>query len=171
MDLLATMLFGTVVIDSIKVRGISEGSVLTRTCIMAGIIAAVLLAAIYFSLTYTGATSVAVFGVSDNGAIALSSIANYYQLLHGHCRQCGFMPDDFLCLPYNEHWPYGIGRFLSGTGAEIQNAVSAHSCHYLHLQLCCIQRWLNQNNFPVGTGVMPALSYCYCAGNDGIHAG
>ena len=73
MDLLATMLFGTVVIDSIKVRGISEGSVLTRTCIMAGIIAAVLLAAIYFSLTYTGATSVAVFGVSDNGAIALSS--------------------------------------------------------------------------------------------------
>ena len=148
MDLLATMLFGTVVIDSIKVRGISEGSVLTRTCIMAGIIAAVLLAAIYFSLTYTGATSVAVFGVSDNGAIALSS----------------------LCLPYNKHWPYGIGRFLSGTGAEIQNAVSAHSCHYLHLQLCGIQCWLNQNNFPVGAGAVPALSYCYCAGNDGFHA-
>ena len=64
MDLLATMLFGTVVIDSIKVRGISEGSVLTKTCIMAGIIAAVLLAAIYFSLTYTGATSVEILGVS-----------------------------------------------------------------------------------------------------------
>ena len=150
MDLLATMLFGTVVIDSIKVRGISEGSVLTRTCIMAGIIAAVLLAAIYFSLTYTGATSVAVFGVSDNGAIALSSIANYYM--------------------YNKHWPYGIGRFLSGTGAEIQNAVSAHSCHYLHFQLCGIQCWLNQNNFLVGTGAVPALSYCYCVGNDGLYA-
>ena len=79
MDLLATMLFGTVVIDSIKVRGISEGRVLTRTCIMAGIIAAVLLAAIYVSLTYTGATSVSVFGVSDNGAIALL----HCQLLYG----------------------------------------------------------------------------------------
>lgn len=96
MDLLATMLFGTVVIDSIKVRGISEGSVLTRTCIMAGIIAAVLLAAIYFSLTYTGATSVAVFGVSDNGAIALSSIANYYMGTAGNVVLCLMI--FFACL-------------------------------------------------------------------------
>ena len=96
MDLLATMLFGTVVIDSIKVRGISEGSVLTRTCIMAGIIAAVLLAAIYFSLTYTGATSVSVFGVSDNGAIALSSIANYYMGTAGNVVLCLMI--FFACL-------------------------------------------------------------------------
>lgn len=110
MDLLATMLFGTVVIDSIKVRGISEGSVLTRTCIMAGIIAAVLLAAIYFSLTYTGATSVAVFGVSDNGAIALSSIANYYMGTAGNVVLCLII--FFACLTTSIGLTVSAGSYL-----------------------------------------------------------
>lgn len=110
MDLLATMLFGTVVIDSIKVRGISEGSVLTRTCIMAGIIAAVLLAAIYFSLTYTGATSVAVFGVSDNGAIALSSIANYYMGTAGNVVLCLMI--FFSCLTTSIGLTVSAGSYL-----------------------------------------------------------
>lgn len=110
MDLLATMLFGTVVIDSIKVRGISEGSVLTRTCIMAGIIAAVLLAAIYFSLTYTGATSVAVFGVSDNGAIALSSIANYYMGTAGNMVLCLMI--FFACLTTSIGLTVSAGSYL-----------------------------------------------------------
>ncbi len=110
MDLLATMLFGTVVIDSIKVRGISEGSVLTRTCIMAGIIAAVLLAAIYFSLTYTGATSVAVFGVSDNGAIALSSIANYYMGTAGNVVLCLMI--FFACLTTSIGLTVSAGSYL-----------------------------------------------------------
>lgn len=110
MDLLATMLFGTVVIDSIKVRGISEGSVLTRTCIMAGIIAAVLLAAIYFSLTYTGATSVAVFGVFDNGAIALSSIANYYMGTAGNVVLCLMI--FFACLTTSIGLTVSAGSYL-----------------------------------------------------------
>ena len=110
MDLLATMLFGTVVIDSIKVRGISEGSVLTRTCIMAGIIAAVLLASIYFSLTYTGATSVAVFGVSDNGAIALSSIANYYMGTAGNVVLCLMI--FFACLTTSIGLTVSAGSYL-----------------------------------------------------------
>lgn len=110
MDLLATMLFGTVVIDSIKVRGISEGSVLTRTCIMSGIIAAVLLAAIYFSLTYTGATSVAVFGVSDNGAIALSSIANYYMGTAGNVVLCLMI--FFACLTTSIGLTVSAGSYL-----------------------------------------------------------
>lgn len=110
MDLLATMLFGTVVIDSIKVRGISEGSVLTRTCIMAGIIAAVLLAAIYFSLTYTGATSVAVFGISDNGAIALSSIANYYMGTAGNVVLCLMI--FFACLTTSIGLTVSAGSYL-----------------------------------------------------------
>ena len=107
---MATMLFGTVVIDSIKVRGISEGSVLTRTCIMAGIIAAVLLAAIYFSLTYTGATSVAVFGVSDNGAIALSSIANYYMGTAGNVVLCLMI--FFACLTTSIGLTVSAGSYL-----------------------------------------------------------
>lgn len=110
MDLLATMLFGTVVIDSIKVRGISEGSVLTRTCIMAGIIAAVLLAAIYVSLTYTGATSVPVFGVSDNGAIALSSIANYYMGTAGNVVLCLMI--FFACLTTSIGLTVSAGSYL-----------------------------------------------------------
>lgn len=110
MDLLATMLFGTVVIDSIKVRGISEGSVLTRTCIMAGIMAAVLLAAIYFSLTYTGATSVSVFGVSDNGAIALSSIANYYMGTAGNVVLCLMI--FFACLTTSIGLTVSAGSYL-----------------------------------------------------------
>lgn len=110
MDLLATMLFGTVVIDSIKVRGISEGSELTRTCIMAGIIAAVLLAAIYFSLTYTGAISVAVFGVSDNGAIALSRIANYYMGTTGNVVLCLMI--FFACLTTSIGLTVSAGSYL-----------------------------------------------------------
>lgn len=96
MDLLATMLFGSVVIDSIKLRGITDGKVLTVTCIKAGVIAAALLAAIYFSLTYTGATSVAVFGLSDNGAVALSGIANYYMGTAGNVVLCLMI--FFACL-------------------------------------------------------------------------
>lgn len=110
MDLLATMLFGTVVIDSIKVRGISEGRVLTRTCIMAGIIAAVLLAAIYVSLTYTGATSVSVFGVFDNGAIALSSIANYYMGTAGNVVLCLMI--FFACLTTSIGLTVSAGSYL-----------------------------------------------------------
>lgn len=96
MDLLATMLFGTVVIEAIKLRGIAEGRELTKICIMAGVIAAVLLAAIYFSLTYTGATSVAVLGISENGAVALSSIANYYMGTTGNVVLCLMI--FFACL-------------------------------------------------------------------------
>ena len=112
MDLLATMLFGTVVIDSIKVRGISEGSVLTKTCIMAGIIAAVLLAAIYFSLTYTGATSVEILGVSDNGAIALSAIANYYMGTAGNVVLCLMI--FFACLTTSIGLTVSAGAYLEG---------------------------------------------------------
>ena len=169
MDLLATMLFGTVVIDSIKVRGISEGSVLTKTCIMAGIIAAVLLAAIYFSLTYTGATSVEILGVSDNGAI--NCAFGYCQLLYGHCGQRSAVPDDFLCLPDDEYRPDGIRRCLSGRRCQGQDAVSAHCRCHLHFQLCRFQRGFNQNYFHVGAGAVPALSNRYCAGADGIYAG
>lgn len=96
MDLLATMLFGTVVIEAIKLRGVSEGSEMTKICIMAGVIAAVLLASIYFSLTYTGATSVEVFGISDNGAVALSGIANYYMGTAGNVVLCLMI--FFACL-------------------------------------------------------------------------
>ncbi len=96
MDLLATMLFGTVVIEAIKLRGIKDGPELTKICIMSGFIAAFLLAAIYFSLTYTGAISVDVFGISENGAVALSGIANYYMGTAGNVVLCLMI--FFACL-------------------------------------------------------------------------
>ena len=137
MDLLATMLFGTVVIDSIKVRGISEGSVLTKTCIMAGIIAAVLLAAIYFSLTYTGATSVEILGVSDNGAIALSAIANYYMGTAGNVVLCLMI--FFACLTTSIGLTVSAGAYLEGVvkGKMQYQRIAAACCACFIQSLSC----------------------------------
>lgn len=78
MDALASVVFSIVIINTIKEKGIIQPRKIAKLCGAAGLIAAVCLAAIYVALAYIGATSVAVFGVTNNGGILLSRVANYY---------------------------------------------------------------------------------------------
>ncbi|WP_243291038.1 branched-chain amino acid transport system II carrier protein [Bacillus sp. FJAT-47783] len=77
MDTIAALVFGIVVINTIKHRGVSSRSEITKVSIQAGIIAAVGLALVYVSLGYLGATSVDAIGIAANGGAILSGSANY----------------------------------------------------------------------------------------------
>lgn len=78
MDLLASCLFGTLVVLEIKANKLADDSNLVKTCLQAGVIAIVLLGIIYSALGYVGATSVGTIGRFANGGIALAAIANSY---------------------------------------------------------------------------------------------
>lgn len=96
MDLLATLLFGATVINAIKLKGITDDRLLTKICVYAGLIAAFFLALIYIALSYTGATSVSILGISPNGGVALADIANYYLGSAGNVVLCLMI--FFACL-------------------------------------------------------------------------
>ena len=57
MDALASLIFGIVIVNTIKAAGITDGKLHTRYCIYAGLIAATCLGLVYVSLIYLGATS------------------------------------------------------------------------------------------------------------------
>lgn len=78
MDTLASVVFGIVVINAIKDKGVTNSKDIAKVCVGAGLIAAGCLGIIYVALAYLGATSVTAFGKMANGGIILSSVANYY---------------------------------------------------------------------------------------------
>ena len=75
MDVLASLVFGIVVIHALRDKGVKDTKVLVRATIFAGVIAAIGLSLVYISLSYIGATSVDAIGIQDNGGsiLALSS--------------------------------------------------------------------------------------------------
>ncbi|WP_175990675.1 branched-chain amino acid transport system II carrier protein [Bacillus sp. Marseille-Q1617] len=77
MDTIAALVFGIVVINAIKDRGITSKTSLTRITIIAGFIAAAGLALVYLSLSYIGATSTDSIGAQANGGAILSASANH----------------------------------------------------------------------------------------------
>lgn len=82
MDAIAALVFGIVIIQSIRAKGVSDKGTIVKTTILAGIIAAVGLAAVYLSLSFIGVTSVEAIGYHDNGGtiIALASRVLYGEL-------------------------------------------------------------------------------------------
>ncbi|WP_163101213.1 branched-chain amino acid transport system II carrier protein [Peribacillus alkalitolerans] len=78
MDAIASLVFGIVVISSIKGMGITNPKSITKACVTAGLIAALGLAFVYISLTYIGATSIDVIGRMDNGGSIISASAKYF---------------------------------------------------------------------------------------------
>jgi branched-chain amino acid:cation transporter, LIVCS family len=77
LDALASLVFGIVVINSIRARGITSRSSVTKACMVAGAIAAAGLAVVYLSLSYIGASSVETIGSKENGAALLSEAATH----------------------------------------------------------------------------------------------
>lgn len=79
MDLLASFLFGASTLTSIKTLGIDGKKMLIKTCLWAGLIAAGLLAVIYYFLGYAGAESHRYLsGEFSNGAGILVATAHEY---------------------------------------------------------------------------------------------
>ncbi|MCA1038397.1 branched-chain amino acid transport system II carrier protein [Bacillus infantis] len=78
MDALAAFVFGIIVVDAVKERGAGSRKEIMLSIAKAGLIAAALLAIIYTSLSYIGASSVGELGRLDNGGAVLSGASEYY---------------------------------------------------------------------------------------------
>lgn len=78
MDALAGLAFGIVVVNVIRELGITEPGAAAKNTIKAGILSSVLMAGIYVLITVTGAQSRGVFGISENGGVVLSQVAEFY---------------------------------------------------------------------------------------------
>lgn len=75
MDAIASLVFGSIVVASIKGFGVTNKNTVTKLCISAGLIAAAALALVYISLAWIGATSTDAIGIQQNGAAILSGAA------------------------------------------------------------------------------------------------
>lgn len=78
MDALAAFVFGILVINAIRAKGVNDRRSILSVCLQAALIAAAMLALIYTSLTYIGASSVSVFGILANGGEVLNLVTNHY---------------------------------------------------------------------------------------------
>ncbi|SDD83284.1 branched-chain amino acid:cation transporter, LIVCS family [Paenibacillus sp. UNCCL117] len=78
MDALAAFVFGIIVVDAIRAKGVSARKGMLTVCFQAAMIAAAMLALIYTSLTYIGASSVSAFGMLANGGTVLNLVTSHY---------------------------------------------------------------------------------------------
>lgn len=80
MDTFGALMFGILIVDALRSKGITESRPTTKYLISAAVIAAVGLAFVYVSLFYLGSTSGTVAAGFDNGGVILSL---YVQALFG----------------------------------------------------------------------------------------
>ncbi|WP_428771264.1 branched-chain amino acid transport system II carrier protein [Vibrio sp.] len=80
MDTFGALMFGMLIVDAIRSKGVTDQAATTRYLINAAVIAAVGLAFVYVSLFVLGATSASVASGADNGGVVLSQ---YVQALFG----------------------------------------------------------------------------------------
>ncbi|WP_114766146.1 branched-chain amino acid transport system II carrier protein [Vibrio rhodolitus] len=80
MDTFGSLMFGVLIVDALRGKGITEHKPTTKYLICAGLIAAAGLAFVYVSLFYLGATSSTIAAGADNGGVILSQ---YVQALFG----------------------------------------------------------------------------------------
>lgn len=78
MDALASLVFGILVIQIIRHLGVSNRKDVFKYTLKPGIIAVVLLGAIYIGIMYLGGASVTEIGMFDNGGPILNGTAEYY---------------------------------------------------------------------------------------------
>jgi len=78
MDGLASLAFGVLVISAVKNKGIKDPKKIAHSISISGIVVFVLMAVIYTSLVYIGASSTGIMAVADNGGLALAQVTNHY---------------------------------------------------------------------------------------------
>ncbi len=74
MDLLATIAIGALVVNAVRHRGIDDTRAIGKACLVSGIITVSLMALVYGSLAYLGATSATLLGQSENGGRLLADV-------------------------------------------------------------------------------------------------
>ncbi|MBM7062130.1 branched-chain amino acid transport system II carrier protein [Pseudomonas sp. UL073] len=77
MDTLGALVFGIVIVNAIRSRGVESPRLITRYAIIAGLIAGVGLALVYLSLFRLGAGSHAIAGEASNGAAVLHAYVQH----------------------------------------------------------------------------------------------
>lgn len=78
MDALASLVFGIIVIQSVRAAGITSNRQVLSTTAKSGLVASLFLGLIYVGIAYLGATSTQQFGIFDTGGPVLSESAAYY---------------------------------------------------------------------------------------------
>ncbi|WP_033170243.1 branched-chain amino acid transport system II carrier protein [Selenomonas sp. ND2010] len=78
MDLLASLAIGTLVVNAIRMRGVTSNRAISQVCLIAGLISVVLMSMVYGSLSYIGATSASVLGHSENGGQLLAAAISIF---------------------------------------------------------------------------------------------
>ena len=76
MDTLASLIFGMLIIDILRRKGVSDSKAQTKYLIQAAFIAAAGLAFVYISLFYLGATGGDIAAGADNGGVILTNYVN-----------------------------------------------------------------------------------------------
>jgi LIVCS family branched-chain amino acid:cation transporter len=77
MDTLGALVFGIVIVNAIRSRGVESPRLITRYAIIAGLIAGVGLALVYISLFRLGANSHDIAGTATNGAAVLHAYVQH----------------------------------------------------------------------------------------------
>ncbi|MDM8349868.1 branched-chain amino acid transport system II carrier protein [Pseudomonas sp. sp1636] len=77
MDTLGALVFGIVIATAIRDRGVTDGALITRYSVIAGLIAAIGLSLVYLALFYLGATSQGIAGEAQNGVQVLTAYVQY----------------------------------------------------------------------------------------------
>ncbi|MCM3455677.1 branched-chain amino acid transport system II carrier protein [Heyndrickxia oleronia] len=78
MDALASLVFGIIVINSIRALGVKTTRGVLGATVKSGTVAIVFLGVIYVGIAYLGATSTERFGLFDTGGPVLGSAASHY---------------------------------------------------------------------------------------------
>ena len=78
MDLLASIAIGALVANAVRLRGITDSHAIGAACLISGLITVTLMAIVYGSLAYIGATSASVLGHSENGGQILSGAVGIF---------------------------------------------------------------------------------------------
>lgn len=78
LDALGAFVFGIIIVNAIKEKGVTSKKQILLTCAKATLIAGALLAFFYSVLAYMGASSVEKLGHLENGAQILAKVSNYY---------------------------------------------------------------------------------------------
>ena len=78
MDLLASIAIGALVANAVRLRGITDSRAIGAACLISGLITVTLMAVVYGSLAYIGATSASVLSHSENGGQILSGAVGIF---------------------------------------------------------------------------------------------
>lgn len=77
MDTLGALVFGIVIATAIRDHGVTDAALVTRYSMIAGVIAAIGLSAVYLALFYLGATSQGIAGDAQNGVQVLTTYVQH----------------------------------------------------------------------------------------------